>query len=76
LGPLALIVVVVRSVRHGAPVNDAVLAAVVAMLAFAIVGAIAGRIAGAVMADSVRDQVAAELGLADGGAATGDRQSQ
>ena len=74
MGPLALIVVVVRSIRYAAPVNDAVLTAVVAMMGFAIVGAVAGRIASAVMADAVREQVASELAAA--AATMGNMESQ
>ena len=59
LGPLALVVVIVRSLRHATPTTEAMLTGLVAMFAFAIVGAIAGRVAATVMEDAVRSQVAA-----------------
>jgi hypothetical protein len=58
---LALVVVIVRSLRHSVAASESMLTAVVAMFAFAIVGAIAGRIASAIMEEAVRSQVAAEL---------------
>ena len=61
LGPLALVVVIVRSLRHATPTTEAMLTGLVAMFAFAIVGAIAGRVAATVMEDAVRSQVVAEL---------------
>jgi hypothetical protein len=61
MGPLALIVVIARSVRYATPPTEAMLTGFVAMFAFATVGAIAGRIASAVIEDAVRSQVAAEL---------------
>jgi hypothetical protein len=71
MGPLAFIVVVIRSMRCATPVNDAVLTALVAMIGFAIIGAIAGLIASAIITDAVREQVAAELASAGESAATG-----
>jgi hypothetical protein len=61
MGPLALVVVIVRSLRYATPAAEAMLTAMVAMFVFAIVGAIAGRVASAVVEEAVRSRVAQEL---------------
>ena len=61
LGPLALAVVVVRSLRHGGNAESTLMVAALCLLGFAAIGYVIGTLAQWTIDDSVRARVEMEL---------------
>ena len=61
LGPLALVVVVIRDLRHGGGGQSTMITASLCLLGFAAVGYTLGEIARWIVDDSVRGRAEAEL---------------
>lgn len=61
LGPLALIVTIIRGFRYAAGVESTLLTATLYLLAFAAIGHVLGSLAEWIVDDSVRSKVAAEV---------------
>jgi hypothetical protein len=61
MGPLAFLMVVVRSLSRAGAVESTVFQAAVGLFAFAAIGYVIGQLAGWIVDDSVRAQLAAEM---------------
>lgn len=67
LGPLALVVVVVRCLRYGSGAESTMFGASLCLVGFAGIGYLAGRLAQWIVDESVRSRVEAELAARAGG---------
>ena len=63
LGPLAVVVVVIRGLRRGAATETTMLAGALCLLGFAALGYIVGRIADGIVDDSAQTKVEFELAV-------------
>lgn len=71
LGPLAVVVVVIRGLRRGVATDTTMLAGALCLLSFAAIGYIIGRIADRIVDDSAQTKVELELAAREANAEVG-----
>jgi hypothetical protein len=64
LGPLAMMVIILRGIKDSAGIEGTLTIAIVALTAYAVLGAIVGRIAQATVDESVRWKIEQQLATA------------